>query len=448
MAAAAMICLELNRRPEQYPSVFPKSTKKPLLLLTQDPATTEASAAEEDLAVETVETEDSEDGSDTEEPPKIVRSAFQPYVAPVASAAAAMASTTRTSEVVVEPKARPPSTSSIDGMVGLEVIVDSVDSGASEEETVSADSLVQKAEHTMDRIAEFMKEQQDPMVIAEPDGLILGKNELPNIPEETSTTDTSTMEDVDKVNTPAPIMDAVKESAGEKPVKWTDDSLTDEPSLFPAALESPGTPKSDEFSSPPRKDASYYYFLPNKPSNDAKSPCKPIPDPGASTPPSVSSTGKRYAQPLTWIQFDNTPDIQDEEFSAVTHNSALFASGASSVTKNVKHSQNLPMMPTEEAMQSTSRVFTSRSNRLQMELEPHPYWQSAPFLPRPTNSLLDQDYDQNVDQNDDTAVQAWRNLYLSKNKPKAPSPSSLLRRGARGRDPPTTRKTVTWIDEI
>lgn len=226
-------------------------------------------------------------------------------------------------------------------------------------------------------------------------------------------------------------------------VQWTDDSLRDEPSTcLPTMLT-----ETDKTGLSPIRE------LMATDSNDY------VDSPG------MAHSSVQACKPLTWVQFDDAwHDDEHSMISNISHQvySAAALGGPSLSPKSKDYST--PSRSVADIVSTAIREAKGPDdNSLKMELEPHPYWKSAPFLPETSSLGDDGDVSRtiNVADRDGIVGMAYRRLNLTprvRRDPSTPRSSPLRLHGSlkdrqenenrREQFPSVPRKSVSWIDEI
>jgi HSP20 family molecular chaperone IbpA len=202
---------------------------------------------------------------------------------------------------------------------------------------------------------------------------------------------------------------------------WTDDSLYDEPSDKPRrrSLEDYDVLFADRTTpmlSPIKEHHVHTFHARDSPAW------------------SLSSLVDDVDRPLTYVRFETVWQDNDEENLILrNHNRGI---DMDMTNEDVVDRQRLsgmhgnPNGPLEQRgilLPFEDELYDKDDRSLRMELEPHPCWRSAPFLPN-RREYMDDD------------ARGLNMAYREQHKP--PSPSLLRRNRLSG------RKTVTWVDEI
>ncbi|CAB9497531.1 expressed unknown protein [Seminavis robusta] len=207
---------------------------------------------------------------------------------------------------------------------------------------------------------------------------------------------------------------------------WSDTSLWDEPSdMLPR-------------NTPRRRSVEEYDVILDEDRATTLSPIKEhqehsflLRDQLSLSPANSISTGTTSPgdnRPLTWLHFENVWQDNAENLIIRTN------TDTSDLDRRRLHGMHgNPNGPQEQRgimLPFEDELFDRDDRSLGMELEPHPYWRSAPFLPSPKLETIEY------------VADTSENSVPPRDAQKAPSPSLLRRNRLSG------RKTVTWVDEI
>lgn len=227
----------------------------------------------------------------------------------------------------------------------------------------------------------------------------------------------------------------------EKPAVWSDDSLLCEPSVSATkSLRIMEGVHIDSIREERIREAPKLSPIMEYPFSD------PYEDSGnVVASPDIGHYSQSSGRPLTWVQFDSAWQDKEESLMVDTaENHSRVVAQLQQGRRKVKGTTatiGVPiMLPFEDELMDRD------DHGLRMELEPHPYWRSAPFLPRDSSNTHHMiTIDHSIDAHG--PVSAFRDpVNRPREHRKPPSPS--LRRKSSSPTTNARRKCVTWVDEI